>query len=61
MGLCGRRWPASPDLGPLVHTVYSVRTTGHLQEPVVSVAGMAGSASRPIVGSLYIWHEAIIL
>ena len=32
-GLCGRtRWPASPDIGPLVHTVYSVRTTSHSQK-----------------------------
>ena len=32
-GLCGRtRWPASPDIGPLVHTVYSVRTTSHIQK-----------------------------
>ena len=31
--MCGRRrWPASPDTGPLVHTVYSVRTTSHIQK-----------------------------
>ena len=30
---CGRSgWPASPDIGPLVHTVYSVRTTSHIQK-----------------------------
>ena len=33
MGLCGtRRWPASPDIGPLVHMVYSVKTTSHIQK-----------------------------
>ena len=33
MGLCmRRRWPASPDIGPLVNIVYSERTTSHIQK-----------------------------
>ena len=45
MGYCRRRrWPASPDLGPLVHTIYSVRTTGHFQKNETGACIFGGSS-----------------
>ena len=62
MGLCDRRrWTASPDIEPLIHTVYSVRITSHIRKNERGVCELIEAEMTPVAEVNKLFEEKKML